>query len=130
MNESIVSKIIKESERQEESCLWTSTCLYILSKRNNRNANILSSIQIILGSVITVKQLSTLQNSSGFIWYFFVVASILITCSPLLNKHFGFSEKASSYRVIAGKYKVLQDKLRRIRTIDCLDASCNVKDKF
>ena len=79
MSQESINAMTTECERQEESCLYTSTCLYLMSRINRRNGSALTIIQIFAGGILTMKQLEKTWNSTEFSWYLFIGLSIKST---------------------------------------------------
>jgi hypothetical protein len=74
-------------------------------------------VQIVAGVLITTKQLEKSWNATGITWYSFIGLSVLVTCMPLINKHFRLSELSHELLILAGKFKNLQDDFRRLKEI-------------
>lgn len=107
--------IIAECRRQEESCLYTSTTLYIWLRRVRRQKQFFVAAPIVIGGIAG---LSILQDW-GFDWIVAVLAFIA-SLFPALADALKFETSADEISRLAANYKALQDRFRRTANITTL----------
>ena len=108
--------IIAECARQEESCLYTSSTLYIWLRRVRLQKKIFVAAPIIIGGLAG---LSVIQE-----WFpDWVVAILAFTASlfPALADGLEFETSANELSRRAAEFKALQDRFRRLATITALN---------
>lgn len=108
-------ELAKECRRQEESCLWTSTILFIWLERHQTIKAWVTVIPILLAStpgVITVLKLL----SSEAVTKLDVVGAVLAFIAgmtPLIYNALKLDEHIERCRRLSGEYKNLQDRFRQ-----------------
>lgn len=108
-------EVAKEAIRQSESCLWTSTILYIWLRQVRRQRQFFIAAPIILGALASF---TVLQNGAPA-W---VVASLALLASlfPALADGLKFETSVDEIARLAGEFKALQDRFRRLAHITVL----------
>jgi hypothetical protein len=104
--------IIAECRRQEESCLYTSTTLYIWLRRVRRQKQFFVAAPIVIGGFAG---LSILQDW-GLEWVMAVLA-IIASLFPALADALKFETSVDEISRLAAEFKALQDRFRRAATI-------------
>lgn len=107
--------IIAECRRQEESCLYTSTTLYIWLRRVRRQKQFFVAAPIVIGGFAG---LSILQDW-GLDWVMAVLA-IIASLFPALADALKFETSVDEISRLAAEFKALQDRFRRTATITAL----------
>jgi len=107
--------IIVECRRQEESCLYTSTTLYIWLRRVRRQKQFFVAAPIVIGGFAG---LSILQEW-GLEWVMAVLA-IIASLFPALADALKFETSVDEISRLAAEFKALQDRFRRTATITAL----------
>lgn len=105
--------LIKESRRQLESCLYTSTTLFIWLKFVRWANRIFIIIPIILGGISTW---SILQNDSHKL--FTASCALLAGLFPAISNALGFKFSLDEIAILAADFKNLQDRFRQVSEID------------
>ncbi|WOS64266.1 SLATT domain-containing protein [Sinorhizobium fredii] len=108
--------IIAECKRQEESCLYTSTTLYIWLRRVRRQKQFFVAAPIVIGGIAG---LSILQEW-GWDWAVAVLAFIA-SLFPALADALKFETSVDEISRLAAEFKSLQDRFRRTANITALD---------
>lgn len=107
--------IIAECRRQEESCLYTSTTLYIWLRCVRRQKQFFVAAPIVIGGFAG---LSILQEW-GWEWVMAVLA-IIASLFPALADALKFETSVDEISRLAAEFKALQDRFRRNATITSL----------
>lgn len=115
--------IIAECRRQEESCLYTSTTLYIWLRRVRRQKQFFVAAPIVIGGFAG---LSILQEW-GLEWVMAVLA-IIASLFPALADALKFETSVDEISRLAAEFKALQDRFRRTATITALGDLQAVED--
>jgi hypothetical protein len=112
LNDSRRKAIVEECRRQEESCLYTSTSLYIWLRRVRRQKQFFVSAPIVLGGLAGL----SLMKSSAPEW----VSALLAFGAgllPALADALAIQTSVDETTRLASEYKALQDRFRRTATI-------------
>ena len=107
--------IIAEFKRQEESCLYTSTTLYIWLRRVRMQKQIFVAAPILIGGIAG---LSILKD-----WEWDVIAAVMAFIAslfPALADALKFETSVDEISRLASEFKALQDRFRRAATITAL----------
>jgi hypothetical protein len=107
--------IIAECKRQEESCLYTSTMLYIWLRRIRWQNRVFVTAPIILGGIASLAVLKE-WIPEWAIAVLALVASLFPALADAMKIQTGVDEVARS----AADFKALQDRFRRVATITAL----------
>lgn len=107
--------IIEECRRQEESCLYTSTTLYIWLRRVRCQKQFFVAAPIVIGGFAG---LSILQDW-GFDWVVAVLAFIA-SLFPALTDALKIETSVDEISRLAADFKALQDRFRRTANITAL----------
>lgn len=114
--EGIRKAIIAECRRQEESCLYTSTSLYIWLRRVRLQKQLFVAVPIIIGGFAG---LSILQ---GWIWdWVIVILTFIASLFPAMADALKVETSVDEISRLAADFKALQDRFRRTATITALD---------
>lgn len=113
------TKIIIECEREEENCLYTSTTFYMWLSSLKRVRKGFISIPILLGGIASMEILTVSENN--LIKYIIAVATLFAGVLPSIFSALKIETDIKNLDQLAGKYKVLQGRFRRLRTINFLD---------
>ena len=111
----IREKLIEECKRQEESCLYTSTTLYIWLRRARWYNWVLIILPIIFGGISTM---SVLQKES-YIWVTVTFAQ-LASIIPAIYKAMDLKVNLDEISRLAAEFKNLQDRFRQAANIDSM----------
>ena len=123
MNQDIKAEIIKESNRQQESCLYTSTSLYIWLRRKRLYENWLVIVPVVCGILASASLLNDNKLLTGSL-------TILASISPAIYKALKLGEYIDSLSREASVYKNLQDEFRQIAQIHSNESIEVLKDVF
>ena len=116
VNGDLRQAIVAECKRQEESCLYTSTMLYIWLRTVRLKRRIFVSAPIVLSGV------AGLAMAKGFLpLWAIVLLTFLAGLFPALERALKLETDVEQIAGQAGQYKALQDRFRRIANIDALD---------
>lgn len=107
--------IIAECRRQEESCLFTSTTLYIWLRKVRLQKRIFVVAPIIIGGVAGLSVLQSVLEP----WIVAVLAFIA-SLFPALADALKIQTSVEEIAKSAGDFKSLQDRFRRVATITAL----------
>ncbi len=107
MSELRKAEIIKESLRQSESCLYTSTMLFAWLRRVRLQRQLFMTIPIILGGLAGI---TVLKN----VWPDWLIAILALAASlfPALTDALKIETSVDEIARAAAEYKVLQDRFR------------------
>lgn len=120
MNE-IKEKLIKECRRQEESCLYTSTTLYIWLKRTRWGNTAFIILPIILSGIST---LSIIGHNLA------IVCALLAGAIPAIYKALDFRVNLNEISNLAAEFKNLQNRFRQAAEIESLKEEAYFKNYF
>ncbi|MEN5249906.1 SLATT domain-containing protein [Brucella pseudintermedia] len=107
--------IIEECKRQEESCLYTSTTLYIWLRRVRRQKQIFVAAPIIIGGIAGV----SILKDWGLDW-FSALLTFVASLFPALADALRFETSVDEISRLAAEFKALQDRFRRTANITAL----------
>jgi hypothetical protein len=107
--------IIAECKRQEESCLYTSTILYIWLRRVRLQKQIFVAAPIILGGIAGI----TILKGAIPDWIIAILAFVA-SLFPALADGLKIETSVDEIGRLAADFKALQDRFRRIATITAL----------
>ena len=110
-----INEMVKECKREEENCLYTSTTLYYYLKSLRFQKNCFIIIPIFLGGFSGIKILT--ESNFQFYKYIIAVCSLLAGILPTIYSSLKLDAKIEFIDNIAGQYKVLQSKFRRLHNI-------------
>lgn len=113
------SEIIKECEREEENCLYSSTTFYFWLKSLQRIKMFFIVTPLLLGGFSGVKILASSQLD--WIKYLLGIASLLAGILPSIFSALKLDLKIEQLDKAAAIYKILQGKFRRLRNIKSKD---------
>lgn len=116
MSDDLQRAVVAECRRQEESCLYTSTMLYIWLRVVRLKRRIFVSAPIILSGIAAL----ALAKEFLPLWAI-VVLTFLAGLFPALERALKLETDVEHIAGQAGQFKALQDRFRRIATIDALD---------
>jgi hypothetical protein len=110
MNTSTAEKLIKECRRQEESCLYTSTTLYIWLREARRWRGVFVVVPIILGAIASWSILDRPDNP----WALWVTAAAGLVAGllPTIRDALGLDLHVEEMSRHAAQFKNLQDRFR------------------
>jgi len=114
MNDKI-TEILNECAREEENCLYTSTTLYFWLKHLRRLQAFFITAPLLLGGFAGVKVLAS--NELDYIKYFLGISALLAGVLPSIYTNLKLDIKIKEVDYLAGKYKIMQGTLRRLRKI-------------
>jgi hypothetical protein len=106
--------IVQECQNQEESCLYTSTSLFIWLRRARWYNRILNFIQIVVGVAGSAAALKQYPIFAAF-------AALLSGVLPSIYQKLNLSQHIKEIESHAGNFKNLQDRFRQAATIISLD---------
>lgn len=107
--------IAEEARRQEESCLYTSTSLYLWLRQVRRQKQIFVIAPIILGAAAGFSAIKEYVPAVG-IAFMTLLAGLFPALADALKIQTSVDEIAAS----AASFKALQDRFRRLATITVL----------
>jgi hypothetical protein len=107
--------IIAECRRQEESCLYTSTTLYIWLRRVRLQKQIFVGAPIIIGGVAGIALLKEALPD----WMMALMA-FFASLFPALAEGLKIETSVDEIKRLAADFKALQDRFRRTATITAL----------
>jgi len=116
MMDKLRDAVIDECRRQEESCLYTSTMLYIWLRIVRLKRRLFVTAPIILSGVAGLALAKELLPLWAIVLFTFVAGLF-----PALERALKLETDVEQIAGQAGQYKALQDRFRRIATIDALD---------
>lgn len=108
-------EIVAEARRQEESCLYTSTSLFVWLRRVRLQKQVFVAAPIVIGGLAG---LSILQD-----WFYGAIAAVLaFTASlfPALADALKVETSVDQAAKLAAEFKALQDRFRRLANITAL----------
>lgn len=107
--------IIQECKREEENCLYTSTTFFFWLSFLRKVKTFFISIPLILGGIASIQILSESEN--GLIKYLIALSALIAGVLPSIFSALKVEAKIESLDTTASKYKIMQGKFRRLRTI-------------
>ncbi len=107
--------IIAECRRQEESCLYTSTTLFIWLRAVRTQKQVFVAAPIVIGGIAS---LSILQDW-GYEWVIAILA-LVASLFPALADALKIETSVDEISRLGAEFKSLQDRFRRIATITAL----------
>jgi hypothetical protein len=115
VNARLRTEIAKECLRQSESCLWTSTALFIWLRQVRRQRQIFVAAPIVLGALASF----TVLKEAVPTW---VIALLALSASlfPALADGLKIETSVDEIARLAAEYKALQDRFRRAAQIQTL----------
>jgi precorrin isomerase len=113
--ERLKAEIVAEALRQEESCLYTSTAIYMWL----RPVKVQHAIVVITPIALTALASFAYVKDVLPAWAV-AVAALLSTLIPSLAKAMDFETHVSDLKSAAGEYKSLQDRFRQLAKIGIL----------
>ena len=109
------SAIIDECRRQEESCLYTSTTLYVWLRRVRRQRQFFIAAPIVLGGLAGL----SIFQEWGWDWVAALLA-VVASLFPALADALKFETSVDEISRLAAGFKALQDRFRRTANITAL----------
>ncbi|KAA0694358.1 hypothetical protein DTW90_23795 [Neorhizobium sp. P12A] len=103
------SEIVDEALRQAESCLWTSTTLFIWLRQVRRQRQFYVAAPIILGAFAGFSVLQNLVPA-----WVIACASLLASLFPALADALKIETSVEEISRLASEFKALQDRFRRL----------------
>lgn len=110
-----VDDLIKECKRQEDSCLYTSTTLYIWLRKKRFLRKVFIIAPIILGTLATWSILD--QPDTEYLQWLTATFAMLAGVFPAIYEALNMDIDISDIQKQAATYKNLQDRFRQLRTI-------------
>lgn len=108
-------EIVKEGLRQTESCLWTSTSMFIWLRRVRWQHTAVTLIPIVLTAVAGLSYVRDLAPA----WVVALVA-FLATLIPSVAKALDFETRVEELKRASAEFKALQDRFRKLARITAL----------
>lgn len=112
--EDVRKAIIAECRRQEESCLYTSTSLYIWLRSVRCQKRFFVAAPIVIGGIAG---LSILQDWG---WDWAALLALLASLFPALADALKFETSVDETSRLAAEFKALQDRFRRTANVTAL----------
>lgn len=120
-----IQGIVQECKNQAESCLYTSTSLFIWLRSARRSNRIWNALPIILGAAASFV---AFKESYPYIAAFM---ALLAGVLPSIYEELKLKEHTEDIESQAGQYKNLQDRFRQAAEITALDSNLeNLKAEF
>jgi hypothetical protein len=116
VNSDLRQAVVAECKRQEESCLYTSTMLYIWLRTVRFKRRLFVSAPIMLSGIAGL----ALAKEYLPLWAI-ISLTFLAGLFPALERALKLETDVEQIAGQAGQYKALQDRFRRIANIDSLD---------
>ena len=119
MTDQRVVELVKECARQEESCLYTSTSLYIWQKRARGWRNVFVIAPIILGGIAS----SQIVGGADYVGLtiFAAICSLLAGFFPAIFEALGMDMRVQEIGQAASEYTNLRDRFRQVARIKSLN---------
>ncbi|GJQ60991.1 MAG: hypothetical protein SCALA702_00440 [Melioribacteraceae bacterium] len=108
--------IIKECMREEENCLYTSTSFYYWLSYLNKVKAFFIATPLIFGGIASIEILSDSQDD--FAKYLVALVAFVAGVLPSIYSALKIEARIEKLETVTNKFKVLQGKFRRLRTID------------
>jgi hypothetical protein len=118
-----IEALKRECERQEESCLYTSTALFEWLKDLRLWRTAFITLPIVCAAIATSALLKHWQWVTG-------IATILAGVSPAIFKALDLDRDLASITRFGNTFKSLQDRFRQARTITSLGDPDEFKKEF
>lgn len=112
----IFNEIVKECEREEENCLYTSTTFFYWLKSLRRLRIFFIIAPLILGGFSGVKILASPEID--WIKYLLGISALLAGIIPSIFSALKLDQKLEQVDSAASRYKIFQGKFRRLKNID------------
>ena len=112
MSSTIADKLVKECRRQEESCLYTSTTLYVWLRKARWWRRIFISAPIVLGAIASWSILGG-ATATWAIWST-AIAGLLAGVFPAVRDALGLDLHVDEIARQAAEFKSLQDRFRLV----------------
>jgi hypothetical protein len=109
------AEIVKECERQEESCLYTSTTFYIWLRRIRLHHKLFISAPILLGGLAGLSALKDWLPD-----YVMALLAFAASLFPALADALQIQTNVEEISRLAAEYKALEDRFRRLAKIGAL----------
>lgn len=129
MTDNFKEEIIKECERQSESCLYTSTSLYCWLRSMRRWNRVLVVAPIILGGIGSWSILERYSAHPVIVWIA-AICSLLAGLLPTIFKTLGLDGHIGYVSDQAAGYKNLQDRFRQLSKFALHKTYEDVKSEF
>lgn len=113
MTSALLNEVIAESQRQQESCLYTSTALYEWMKEVRVYRVVFIVAPIIFGGVASARILS---QSTDYAWLV-AICSLVAGLFPAIFKALELDVSIKTIADSAHRFKVLQDRFRQTALI-------------
>lgn len=124
----IASAIVAECRRQEESCLYTSTTLYVWLRQARVLRRFFIAAPIILGSLATWSVLD--QPEAVWLKWLTATAALLAGLIPSLYEALKLNVHIDEIASQAATFKNLQDRFRQAATITAEASLETLRDEF
>lgn len=115
MTQRRVDEIVKECQRQEESCKYTAAGLYIWQKAAQKWKNVFIVAPIILGGLAS----SQILTDSSQSWTNYVAAGLALLAGffPAIFEALGMDMRVREIGTAAGEFTNLRDRFRQLGNI-------------
>lgn len=128
MRENIIENIVRECARQHDSCLYTSTALFILLKRAHLWRTLFVVAPIILGSFASWSFLNEVANP--WIEWGTAVCAFLAGIFPAIFVALNLNMQIQEIQNSATEFKNLQDRFRQAAKIKRFSESDELEAHF
>jgi len=108
-------KIILECEREEENCLYTSTTFFFWLSYLRKAKTFFISVPLLLGGIASIQILT--DSEVGLIKYLIALSAFIAGVMPSIFSTLKIEAKIEVLDKTASKYKIMQGRFRRLRTI-------------
>jgi len=108
-------EIVREALRQSESCLWTSTMLFMWLRRVRWQHKIITLAPIVLTAIAGFSYLKEWLPAWGV-----ALMAFLSTLIPSITEALDIQTHVEELKRVSGDYKALQDRFRRLARITAL----------
>ncbi|MBK6914965.1 MAG: SLATT domain-containing protein [Ignavibacteriales bacterium] len=119
-------EIVKECEREEENCLYTSTTFFYWLKSLRRLRTFFIITPLLLGGFSGVKILTS--SEIDWVKYIVGISALLAGIIPSIYSALKLDQKIEQVDSAASNYKIFQGKFRRLKNID--SKTSGFKDEF
>ena len=120
--------LVEECRRQEESCLYSSTTLYIWLRHARIIRNIFIVTPLILGAIATWSILDA-STDPLFVWLT-ATSALLAGLFPAIFEALNLNTHVASIAKQAATFKSLQDRFRQLATVTSLGSYNIFHDEF
>lgn len=124
--DNIVNETVKECEREEENCLYTSTTFFYWLKSLRRLRIFFIITPLLLGGFSGVKILAS--SEIDWIKYLVGISALLAGIIPSIFSALKLDQKIEQVDSAASNYKIFQGKFRRLKNID--SKTSGFRDEF